>query len=172
MSLNESDLKGVLTCSYCDHVYEQPIMLPCQERICKKDLANLYMKSSSENIKFRSFKCPCCNVIHEEPLTGFPEDIKIKKILELHGVGNSNSFTLARTCCANLSDLYVEYMKLKENPYSFIDKYFNRIRKMIEDNRQENKQILDQIYDEFLKDLKKVYFSHVLSLFKFSGTPN
>lgn len=176
MSLNE-DLKGVLTCPHCENIYEQPIILPCQETICKKDLAKLYMRSSQEDIKFRTFKCPCCNVVHEEPLGGFPENKKIAKILDTvaqHGIGNTTSssttntttttttgsnknFAAARMVCMKLSELYTEYTSLKENPYSYIEKYFERLRKQIEDNRVENKQILDRIYDGFLKDLKKVF---------------
>lgn len=168
MSLN--DLKGVLTCSYCQNFYEQPIMLPCQESICKKDLNNLYMKSSNEDIKFRTFKCPHCSCVHEEPLSGFPEDKKLKKILEVHGIGSTNngngsnsekqkfsceSFNVARTCCTNLGEIYSEYTSLMENPYTHIDKYFAKVKQVIEDNREENRQIIERVYDDFLKDLKK-----------------
>lgn len=184
------DLRSAMTCGYCKSFYEQPIILPCHETICRKDLANLYTKS--DDTKIRSVKCPFCPNLHEEPVSGFAEDKKTQAVLkqfgihsngsETNGVGGSNgnngnitngnttsgsnstsssnytNYTNAHTCCLNLSELYADFNKLRENPYGYIERYFDRVRRVIEDSRKESKNMIDQIYDGFIKDLKKVFF--------------
>lgn len=185
------DLKIAMTCGYCKNFYEQPIILPCHETICRKDLDHLwnYDEIKMQNEPTRSVHCPFCNAGHQEPVSGFPEDKKTQAFLkqfsihsnvsETSGVGGSNgnngnvangnattsgsnstssNYTNAHTCCLNLSELYANFNKLRENPYGYIERYFDRVRRVIEDSRKESKNMIDQIYDGFIKDLKRVFF--------------
>ena len=185
------DLRSAMTCGYCKSFYEQPIILPCHETICRKDLDHLWMHR--EDSLTRGVQCPFCSAVHQEPASGFPEDKKTQAFLKQFsiqsngnetsggGVSGSNgnngniangnttsgsnstssNYTNAHTCCLALSELFADFNKLRENPYGYIERYFDRVRRVIEDSRKESKNMIDQIYDGFIKDLKRVFFVFV-----------
>lgn len=155
----QDDLKKMLTCSYCSNLYENPIILPCGETICRKDLVDLHMKSNDDANKFKHFTCPYCSYLHEEPVTGFHEDRNLKNIIDFHmkeiTSHKCESYRAAKVNMTKLNDAYKEYNNLLQMPHLYLDKQFLKLKKEIEKNREENKSIVDRHYDGLLLKLKE-----------------
>ena len=71
-----NEFKDTFKCKFCKGILEIPIILPCGETICKKDLPSLFINSN---------KCLCsfCGEEHEQLDKDFPSNKNIQKLLDL-----------------------------------------------------------------------------------------
>ena len=53
-------LKSQLTCSYCSKIWKDPILLPCDEVICREHLAE------REVVKENRIKCNKCKQVYKK----------------------------------------------------------------------------------------------------------
>ncbi len=67
----------LFNCSLCKKLLENPIILPCGESLCKKDLNEL-LKPGDDKLK-----CPFCQKEHMQPYEGFPNDKRMQKMIDL-----------------------------------------------------------------------------------------
>jgi hypothetical protein len=147
------DLLNLLTCSYCKRVYEKPVILPCKNKICKNDLLGFLTDSHSNNA--RTYQCPFCDQNHVETLDsdGFPEDHRLMRVIELSMEQlelNSDTAKQAANSCQKFNELNKEFKNLLQNPNSYIEDFFKKLRLKVESNRNENKEIIDKFYDHIL----------------------
>ena len=63
-------------CFLCKSTYENPIILPCGKKVCKKDLSELGSKQNS-------ISCPFCLEQHIIPNKGFPSDDTLDNLIKL-----------------------------------------------------------------------------------------
>lgn len=132
--------QDLLTCSFCENIFDSPVVLPCNGSICLKDVHEIALNQSLD--------CPVCSECHTIPDNGFPSDVKLEYILSVNNTKQQkNPINITR-----LNELYKKYAELKENPFRLIEQHFNEIRKLIEQFRIDNKQIIDDLFDQFLKE--------------------
>ena len=63
-------------CNLCNKVLQSPIILPCGETICEKDLKILYINA-------KVFQCFLCDEEHQQPKKGFPSNRNLQTQLDL-----------------------------------------------------------------------------------------
>lgn len=129
----------LLTCFYCNRRFQNPVLLPCNEAICSKHIKELRRENS--------FGCPKCKQIHPIPNEGLPSDKKIQQILKLQESHQKNFFS-------KLNELYEKYTELKQNPFLLIQSHFEKIKKIIIECRDENKKILDALFEKYLEEMR------------------
>ncbi|CAF1026950.1 unnamed protein product [Brachionus calyciflorus] len=120
-------------CAYCNQKYENPVVLPCKGLLCTKDVCSLASDDSLD--------CPICSENHPIPKSFFPIDSKILTIHEPKA-----NFT-------KLNDLYKQFAELKQNPFILVEAHFNDIRNSINKFRNDNKKIIDDIFEQYITSL-------------------
>ena len=153
-----SDIQAYLKCPYCEKLYDQPVILPCEETICKSDLNDLYIKQSDGT---NTIRCPYCSQLHHEPPNGFQEDKNLRKIIQ--GLQADKQTTnigehlkLAMFCCNKAVENLKEYEQIRANPDLYLGTYFIDIRNRIDEDRNEKKATIDSIYDHMLNELHEI----------------
>lgn len=70
------EFHDLFNCGLCKKLLENPIILPCGESLCKKDLGEIFICDDK-------FKCPFCQIEHMQPYEGFPLDKRMQKMIDL-----------------------------------------------------------------------------------------
>lgn len=148
MANNIDNFQKYLTCANCNSIYDSPVLLPCNETICKKDLHKFYLNTEDDSL--RIIKCPFCQEIHQEPKVSFPENRIVKSILDASNA-NLNTST-QKSALENLKVLYQDYTRLKQNPVTYLEEFYEQLRAEINSNRSENKALLDHFYDDLIDE--------------------
>ena len=121
----DDELLSLIKCEYCNHIYDDPIMLPCNVTICYKHLL--------EN----DFKCINCDKIHGKDRNLHSTDKKALKLIEVNnkyinkekinfGCNHQN----AKVLIDELEVLNERIKPLIKNPTSYLDEFFNEIIKI------------------------------------------
>ena len=144
-----------LTCEYCSRIFESPLLLPCGETICKRDLRDLYKEEANNTII-----CFFCTEDHHIPDAGFAENKLINKLLNdyedrLH---ISEIYGKAKRLCNSLETKLNTLENMKNKPSEYLDEFFTQVMHEIETSRNECKAIVDSIYERFNKDLSLFRF--------------
>ena len=156
-----TDLKKVLTCNYCNFIYESPVILPCAETMCEKHVEELKKRNS----QVEKINCVFCKEEHLTPKNGFPKDKSMIKLmnLELHIVDVSHK--RAVDCCHNLYEMIEKLENLTQKPESFINEYFDEMTAKIDLTRDENRIKLEKCHENNIKDID-VYKKECLTQLK------
>ncbi len=83
-------LKSQLTCSYCSKMYKHPIILPCNDTICREHLFERNV------VKENRLKCKACN--EELGVKGydFKSNETLSQLIESHSYLNEEEMSLKR----------------------------------------------------------------------------
>ena len=143
-------LRHVFKCDYCDQIFEEPIILPCGNKICKKDLSELLISE-------QKLKCVFCNEEHKEPVEGFPLDQHLQNLLDLNinqlefgPIYNSGKRHLKK-----LIEKFKEVDLIRNDPQNYIYNYFSDLRIQVELRREEMKNKIDDYSNEIIESIDK-----------------
>ena len=144
--------KSLFNCKFCKSVYKQPIILPCGEKICQKDL-ELFSKSFEGHIS-----CQLCKKEHVIPVDGFPICQTLVEMLEMemYGLNYEQMFPRYKECKTILTDLTEHLNKLEslaKEPNNFINEYFFKLRKQIKNSADQLKENIDIYANELVETL-------------------
>ena len=134
----------LFTCKACFLILEAPVVLPCGEIICKKDVEELFPGS-----------CFHCSQKHAIPDEGFPSEKRLEKMLQLK-VYNLNlglDFKSIQQEIESISSYLDELELLQSDPDFYTYNYFNELRQQIESRRENLKAEIDQVSNKAIKDL-------------------
>ena len=126
--------KDTFKCNLCNGLLERPIILPCGETICEKDLNTFF---NNEEV----FQCTHCANEHHKPMQGFPLNKNFQKLLDLQ----VNQIDLSKNYpkyeeCNNMLKQIQENIKetdsIAKDPESFVFDYFEKIINQVDTQRE------------------------------------
>lgn len=149
--MDKTEWESLITCTYCKNKYDTPIILPCFETICRKDLKILCTKSLDR------FYCIFCNDLHQMPDNGFKEDKKMLKLLKLNleelDLSQLEKHKRAKETCKQLEKDLEEMSLMIAKPVDYLHDYFSSLKNKIDLKREELKQEIDKKYESMIKEL-------------------
>ena len=145
-------LKPVFTCDFCETTYISPVLLPCLEIICQKDIERLKCEEDG-----RFIKCYFCKSQHQIPDIGFPHDRRMEKMINY----NYHRFDLgdinmrAYEACDRLRKLLIDYHRVLDKPGDYVMEHFSIIKSALDRHRIELKKRIDDAYEKCLKKVER-----------------
>lgn len=139
-------------CNYCSSVFKEPIVLPCGETVCRKDLAEF--TSTSTHIE-----CYFCQQQHMKPSTSHEYPV-VKQLVTLIELGNHNinlgeTFAFGRNLINESSLKITELNSINENKALFLNGFFERLINEVIMKRDQMKLEIDIHFNQILADLRQ-----------------
>jgi hypothetical protein len=167
-------MHSVFECRVCQQILEDPIILPCGETICKKDLellgnhsscmssspastdSSFSFHSSSSNGARDFIRCKFCGLDHEQPEAGFPQDKRVQKMLKLQldSLVYESLFDNCRSVLNELNLRAQEMTALERDPEFFLFEYFSEIINQVDAFREGLKLKIDAYYFDMIAEIK------------------
>lgn len=143
-------ISDLFKCKLCKKSYTNPIMLPCGNVICLRDLELL----SSDGI---NIDCHLCDREHQKPIDGFPIVKPLAEMMELRAdrLSFGKNFEYGKNLLVSLEKLLKQFSLINNDPKLFIHEYFNDLKKKCNQKREEIKSEIDNHYDQILKEIDK-----------------
>lgn len=150
---NKHYFKDMLTCEYCKKVFENPVLLPCGETICAKDVKNMYKEDTNQHLII----CFFCGCVHNLFIRGshLPPNRLVNKFLS----NNLAHFSLGKTYENAKQSIEIvknklnEFEKLTNNPAQYLYEFFEAIETQIKHKNENLKMLSDVKCENMLKDL-------------------
>jgi hypothetical protein len=159
-------LKSQLTCSYCSKILKDPILLPCEESICREHL------SERSVVKQNKIKCTKCKVEFEVKDSEFKSSNVLAALIESRSYLSNEEINLKQQLEVSIKKFFEFYDEFNQNKAKLdldVFDHFQEMRFQIDEHREVLKKKIDDItlemvdkiksYEKiYLKDLKE-YFS-------------
>ena len=109
------EFHDLFNCSLCKKPLENPIILPCGESLCKKDINELQAPDDK-------LTCPFCLKEHSQPYEGFPADKRMQKMIDLkvNQLDFGPIYNNCRKALKGLSEQFTELDLLKHDLNDFL----------------------------------------------------
>ena len=144
--------KSQLTCSYCSRIFKDPILLPCDDSICREHL------SDGDILKQNKIKCKACNEEFEVKNNQFKSNEALKKLIESHSYLNEEEMSLKRELEDSIRTFFEFYDVFNQNRTKLdmdVYNHFHEIRFQIDEHREELKRKIDDIALKMIDETKK-----------------
>jgi hypothetical protein len=159
--------KFQLTCSYCSRIFKDPIVLPCNDTICRQHLSEKEVKQANK------IECTKCKKEFVVKGNEFKSNEDIVKLIESKSHLNDEELILKQELEASIRrffEIYDQFMQNKTQLESDVYDHFQELRFQIDQHREELKKKIDDIAlqmidkvteneDSFSKNLKANYSS-------------
>jgi hypothetical protein len=161
------NLKTQLTCSYCSRIFKDPVLLPCEDLICRE---HLYERTVAKQNKI---KCKACNEEFQVNPNDFKSNNKLNTLLESHSYLSREEICLKQELEESLRKFFEFYDQFHQNKTqleSDVFDHFQELRFKIDEQREELKKRIDDITlamidrtkkseNVYLRDLKERFSS-------------
>ena len=165
-----SHLKVMVTCNFCNCIFEDPVFLPCSKSICFKHVEEIKSRyNNSEQIT-----CFFCSELHQIPRTGFPKNIDVAKLIEhdYHRIDYGLTHKSATQLCETLEMNIYDYETLWKEPETYINDYFRKLINQIDLRREECKLSIEKCHEQRLEEIQNYRIDCLSQLDKNSSTEN
>jgi transposase-like protein len=135
-------VKSQLTCSYCSKIFKDPILLPCEDSICREHL------SDRDIVKQNKIKCKKCNEEFQVKNNEFKSNEAISKLIDSHSHLNETEMSLKQDLEVSIRQFFEFYDEFTQNRTqldSDVFDHFQEIRFKIDQHREELKKRIDDI---------------------------
>ena len=142
------EFHNLFNCNMCKRQLESPVLLPCGESLCKKDLKELLVAQDR-------IRCPFCKREHVQTHEGFPPDKRIQRMIELQ-VNQFDFGPVYNNCkrvLKSLTEHFNEFDSLKENLNDFVLNYYVDLKKAVETRRLDLKSQIDNLADQIIQSI-------------------
>lgn len=128
---------NALKCAFCREILESPVILPCNDIICKKHISNRIEEL---------IRCEKCGVEHRIPTNGFQSIIALQEIIEAEIVSLDfgSVHNKAKKSCKTFEEVLKELEVLLKDPYVFAHEKINELKNTVQLKGEELKLIIDQ----------------------------
>jgi len=154
--ISMEQITDLFKCKLCHKAYENPIILPCGDKICKNDLNQIYNQITlDDNSDIPHLKCPACHESITVPKNGFPVDREMKKLIEigLDKLSFGEIFDNSKKEVHALREKIQALDKLKSEPKSYVVEYFNKLRSQLNASRTELKAKIDRSFEKLANEI-------------------
>ena len=134
--------KSHLTCSYCSRIVKHPILLPCDETICREHL------NERDVVRENKIKCKKCNDEFQVKGHEFKSNIELMKLLESHSYLSSEELKLKREleeCIQKFFEFYDKFSQKRTKLDLDVFDHYQELRFQIDQHREELKEKSDEI---------------------------
>jgi hypothetical protein len=135
-------LKSQLTCSYCSKIFKDPILLPCEDSICRGHL------KERDVAKANRIKCKTCNEDFQIKDNEFKSNEVLNKLIESHSYLSGEEIRLKQELEVSIRQFFEFFDKFQQNKLKFesdVFDHFQEIRFQIDEQREELKKRIDDI---------------------------
>ena len=146
--------KNTFKCNLCSGLVEKPILLPCGETICEKDLKTFFENSLDR------FQCTLCDEEHELPKKGFPSNKSLQKLLDLqvNQIDFNRSHPKYQECKNKLEEVeekMKEIQLIEADPENFVCSYFENIINQVDIQREKLVEEIHLYSEKTIETIKK-----------------
>ena len=141
-------------------------MLPCSETICEKHINEI------KHAKLGILECKSCNEDHQIPISGFPIDKRMVKLLSRNfqqmnfGEIHLNAFDY----CKDFNAVIDKLKHLTHDPSNFIHNYFEKVKNKIDLRREKTISRIREYHRYLIEEIQK-YKEECLSQMKKDFSP-
>jgi hypothetical protein len=160
-------MKSQVTCSYCSKIYKDPILLPCEDSICREHL------SERSVVKQNKIKCAKCNEEFQVNGHQFKSNIELEKLLGSRSYLGDEELSLKKELEDSIQkffEFYDEFSQSRTKLESGIFNHYQELRFQIDEYRERLKERIDEIAlamidqtkkseEEYLKNVKERFSS-------------
>ena len=145
-------LKSSLECDVCNALLVDPIVMPCDNVVCKTHLDKLSANLSNEK---KVFVCEICQEEHYIPKNGFIVNSRLKNFLsiELNAFEPSPIFNECKTEIEEAKIKLLKIEQLEKDPEIYTYEYFEDIKRKVGLRREDLKFKIDTYSDEIIKSI-------------------
>jgi len=148
-----NEVKATFDCDLCNKLLVDPVVMPCDNTICKTHLDKLITNGSNEK---STFICEICQEDHHIPKKGFIINKRLQKQLrlELNALKVSPVFD---QCMKEIDDAKENVDKiglLEKNAENYIYDYFEGVKRQVDIRREDLKFKIDKYSDEMIKSVE------------------
>jgi hypothetical protein len=154
-------LKSTLTCSYCLKIFKDPIELPCSHNLCKQHL------TEKSVVKDNRIKCGECKQDFEVKDNEFKSIEILKKQLDELLFLSDEEVSLKKQIEDSIQMFFQIFEKFSMNKTTLdldVHNHLTEIRFKLDENREELKKKIDDIYMEMIEKTKKFESTYLKSL--------
>ena len=131
-------IQNIIKCAICQEILESPVILPCNDTVCKKHVTN--------QIKDDHFKCDRCGIEHRVPANGFQSLPFLEELIKV-GIARINFgsvHTEAKKSCESFEELLKEIEILLKDPFAHPHERISELKNSVQLKGEELKLIIDQ----------------------------
>ena len=152
MFYEENQINNFIKCPKCISIYEEPLILPCGNTLCKMCIFSEKAEKSELNV----YKCVACLDSHDIPRTGFPVN---KIVIDLIKEKPKQVYRgeLAEKLRTNLSQVNVKMMSLTQEIDHAVDKikeHFRNLRYEVQLSKETIIEEINKIGDAFFNTIE------------------
>jgi hypothetical protein len=160
--------KSQLTCSYCSRIYKDPILLPCEDSICREHL------SARSVINKNKIKCAKCSEEFQVNGHEFKPNIELNNnSIDSQSYLSEEELSLKKILEQSIREFFQFYDEFSQNRSQLdldVFDHYQELRFQIDEYREELKKRIDDITlamvdqtkkseEMYLKSLKERYSS-------------
>ena len=143
--------KQSFICSHCNKIFKNPILLPCYDTICESHLREEMV------LKHKSIECKTCKQTFslDGLKVGPNKHLQAELDHEIYFSDEEKSLKNALLeSCANFDQMSQKYQESKSNFGSESKAHFERLRRQLDQKRENLKEKIDEIYLEMIERTK------------------
>jgi hypothetical protein len=143
--------KSQLTCSYCSKIFRNPILLPCDDSICREHL------TERDVVKQNKIKCKACNEEFQVKENQFKSNEELTQIIESQSYLSDEEISLKQDLEVSIKkffQLYDEFAQNKAKLESDVFDHFQEMRFQVDEQREELKKLIDDIALKMIDEIK------------------
>jgi hypothetical protein len=147
--------KSQLTCSFCSKIFKDPILLPCEESICREHL------KERDVVKENKIKCKKCNGEFQIKNNHFESNEDLKKLVESQCFLSDEELRLKQDLEVSMRkffEFYDEFVQNKSILETVVYDHFQEMRFQIDEHSErlrETSADIDDIALKMIDDTKK-----------------
>jgi hypothetical protein len=156
-------LKSQVTCSYCSRIFKDPILLPCDDSICREHL------SEEEVVKQNKIKCNECKQEFQVNDSQLKSNKAFTKLIESQTYLNEEEISLKQKLEESIRIFFEFYDAFTQNKTQLDLDVFNHFQEMrfkIDEHREKLKERIDVIALEMIEKANKGEKEYLNSLNK------
>ena len=154
-------LKSQLTCSHCSKIYKDPILLPCDDTICRQ---HLYER---DVVKANRIKCNKCNEEFGVRDNEFKSNETLANLIESQCYLRAEEISLKKDLEESIRqffEFYEEFQQNKSKLESDVFEHFQEMRFKIDEHRERIKERIDHIALAMVDQTKESEATYLKSL--------
>ncbi len=151
LNSKQKSLDEIVTCQKCNKFLIDPIILPCENTICKIHFCEATKDDEASNI----YKCQVCPKDHQIPDDGFIVNRIAVEMMALNLHLNEKT-RKAQEIINNFDKVLVELRMLCNDPENFIYEYIHATINKIDLERERLIGQVSDVSDEMLEKLKSL----------------
>ena len=137
---------NAIKCAICNKIIESPVILPCNDPICKKHVSN----------KINDLiRCEKCGDVHQIPIRGFQPLPFLEEIIksEIGHLDFGSVHKEAKKSCKNFEETLKQLEILLKDPYFYTHESISALKNIVQLKGEEMKLIIDE---EMMKLIDKL----------------